>query len=63
MKKYEKYISEIPKRKYKSPEIHKRAMTPKQLKCQSMAKLARKTRKVGLKGAPTNTNTSDFVVW
>lgn len=46
MKKYEKYtLSEIPKRKYKSPEIHKWAMTPKQLKCQSMAKLARKTAK------------------
>lgn len=35
----------FPKRKYKSPEIHKWAMTPKQLKCQSMAKLARKTAK------------------
>lgn len=41
MKKYEKYISEISK----SPEIHKWAMTPKQLKCQSTAKLARKTVK------------------
>lgn len=46
MKKYEKYtLSEISKRKYKSPEIHKWAMTPKQLKCQSIAKLARKTAK------------------